>query len=125
MTIRAGGSHMALVSAVRFSLTQPSPAGRGLLGACAIIRLGGSIRRWRPYSVGAPGRAPLPCIAKPGHCRETYIRRSTKKPPLVKGGLGGFYTYTYTYTSPGTAANLLLCAERRRRAGCCWGGGVL
>ena len=48
---------------------------------------------------------------------------ASRRPPFAKGGLGGFYTYTYTYTSaytsPGTAANLMLCAER------CWRAGVL
>ena len=56
-----------------------------------------------------------------------HWRKPLKSPPFAKGGLGGFYTYIYIYiyTSPGTAANPMLGAERRWQAGCCQGCGAV
>ena len=79
------GCYMALGGVRRLSLTQPSPAGRGLGGACAIIRLGGSIRCCLPYSVGAHGRAPLPRTTKPGHHHETTSTANEKPSPSGRG----------------------------------------
>ena len=56
----------------RFSLTQPSPAGRGP---------GRLYWRWRPDSVGAHGRAPLPGITKPGQ-----LPRNPPPPGITKPG---------------------------------------
>ena len=58
----------------------PLPMGEGFLGACAFTRLGGFIRRWLPYIVGAHGRAPLPRITKPALYHETRPKPLPRNP---------------------------------------------